>query len=167
MSIEKICHDIASDIVTTMVPISECIPILGIPDIGSSGPDIVSFDRQYRRRYRVNIGTYPLVAKPDIAKIVPDIGFFPDIGSDIGSISGHHISKLGGYYIRLKHLSCIIHIKTLLKHIKTLLYQLKLLQFFDYYIILYHMSETNYYINYITTIISIIFICVYYVYYIN
>jgi hypothetical protein len=70
---------------------------------------------------------------------------------------GSLISKLGGYYIRLKHLSCIIHIKTLLKHIKTLLYQLKLLQFFDYYIILYHMSEINYYINYITSIISIIF----------
>ena len=77
------------------------------------------------------------------------------------------ISKLGGYYIRLKHLSCIIPIKTLLKHIKTLLYQLKHLQFFDYYIILYHMSEINYYINYITTIISIIFICVYYCTYIN
>jgi hypothetical protein len=75
------------------------------------------------------------------------------------------ISKLGGYYIRLKRLSCIIHIKTLLKHIKTLLYQLKLLQFFDYYIILYHMSEINYYINYITSIISIIFISVYYCYY--
>ena len=75
------------------------------------------------------------------------------------------ISKLGGYYIRLKHLSCIIHIKTLLKHIKTLIYQLKLLQFFDYYIILYHMYEINYYINYITSIISIIFISVYYCYY--
>ncbi len=82
-------------------------------------------------------------------------------------MSPNHISKLGGYYIRLKHLSGIIHIKTLLKHIKTLLYQLKLLQFFDYYIILYHMSEINYYINYITIIISINFICVYYFYYIN
>ena len=68
------------------------------------------------------------------------------------------ISKLGGYYIRLNYLSCIIPIKTVLKHIKTLLYQLFLLQFFDYYIILYHMSEISYYITYITTIISIIFI---------
>ena len=118
MSIEKLCHDIVSDIVTTMVPISECIPILGIPDIGSSGPDIVSFDPisdpissisvpisgqyrdipvscqtrycknraryrfffRHRVRYRVNIGTHPLVAKPDI-------GFFNDIVPDMAPIS--------------------------------------------------------------------------------
>jgi hypothetical protein len=42
-----------------------------------------------KRRYRYNIGTYPFLAKPDITNIGPDIGFFPDIGTDIGSISGH------------------------------------------------------------------------------
>ncbi len=72
-------------------------------------------------------------------------------------VSQPHISKLGGYYVRLKHFSPIIHIKTLLCQIKTLLYQLKLLQFFDYYVILCHMSEINYYVNYITTIMSIFF----------
>ena len=94
MSIEKLCYDIVSNIVTTMVPISECIPILGIPDIGSSGPDIVSFDPISDPISSISV---PIsgqcrdlpVAKPVIAKIVPDIDFFPDIGSDIGSISGH------------------------------------------------------------------------------
>ena len=49
----------------------------------------------------------------------------PCLGQELLSAPSHFpgaISKLGGYYIRLKHLSCIIHIKTLLKHIKTLLY---------------------------------------------
>ncbi len=64
-----------------------------------------------------------------------------------------NISKLGGYYIRLKHLSCIIHIKTLLKHIKTLLYQLKLLQFLT--IISYYIIRQK------STIISIISLLLY------
>ena len=67
------------------------------------------------------------------------------------------ISKLGSYYVRLKHLSSIIHIMSLLCHIMSLLCQLKHLQFFDYYVILCHVSEINYYINYVTTIMSIIF----------
>jgi len=67
------------------------------------------------------------------------------------------ISKLGGYYVRLKHLSSIIHIMSLLCHIMSLLCQLKHLQFLDYYVILCHVSEINYYINYVTTIMSIIF----------
>ena len=67
------------------------------------------------------------------------------------------ISKLGGYYVRLKHLSCIIHIMSLLCHIMSLLCQLKHLQFFDYYVILCHVSKINYYINYVTSIMSIIF----------
>ena len=68
------------------------------------------------------------------------------------------ISKLGGYYVRLKHLSSIIHIMSLLCHIMSLLCQLKHLQFFDYYVILCHVSEINYYINYVTTIMSIFFL---------
>ena len=46
---------------------------------------------------------------------------------------------------------------SLLCHIMSLLCQLKHLQFFDYYVILCHVSEINYYINYVTTIMSIIF----------
>ena len=68
------------------------------------------------------------------------------------------ISNVGGYYVRLKHLSFIIHIMSLLCHIMSLLCQLKHLQFFDYYVILCHVSEINYYINYVTTIMSIIFL---------
>jgi hypothetical protein len=68
------------------------------------------------------------------------------------------ISKLRGYYIILYFFCSIIRIKTLLKHIMTLLYHLFQLQFLDYYVILFHLPEISYYINYITSIISIIFI---------
>ncbi len=80
---------------TILGPISGYVPILRSPI--SCHQDTISchFSRyrtrywQYRRRYRDNIGTYPFLAKPDITNIVPDIGFFPDIGYDICSISGH------------------------------------------------------------------------------
>jgi hypothetical protein len=40
----------------------------------------------------------------------------------------------------------------------TLLFHLFHLEFLDYYVILFHLPEISYYINYITSIISIIFI---------
>ena len=88
------------------------------------------------------------------------MSYLPDVAYDIvGHLESPEsfISKLGGYYVRLKHLSSIIHIMSLLCHIMSLLCQLKHLQFFDYYVILCHVSEINYYINYVTTIMSIIF----------
>ena len=80
---------------TTLVPISGGVTILQFPISCHQDPISCHFSRyrtrywQYRPRYRDNIGSYPFLAIPDIANIVPDIVFFPDIGPDIGSISGH------------------------------------------------------------------------------
>jgi hypothetical protein len=91
----RVCPNIAvSDIVSSrhdivsFFPISEPILVISVP-ISGQYPDIPvpgqtryyqyraryrGFPR-YRLRYRVNIGTYPFLAKPDI-------GFFTNIGPD-------------------------------------------------------------------------------------
>ena len=100
------CHDIAiSDIVSSrpdivsFFPISDPILAISAPISGQYRVIPVSchtrycqyraryrvFSR-YRTRYRVNIGTYPFLAKPDI-------GFFTDIVPDMDPI----LQKISGY----------------------------------------------------------------------
>jgi hypothetical protein len=88
----KLFHDIGPDIVNTHRPISECIPILHFQI--SCQQDTIFFPISdpilvISVPISDNIGTCPFLAKPDITNIGPDIGFFPDIGPDIRSISGH------------------------------------------------------------------------------
>ncbi len=79
----------------TFGPISGSVPILWFPDIGSSRHDILLFvpisDPILVRSAPISGGyrDIPVPCQTRYYEYLPDIGFSPDIGSDIGTISGH------------------------------------------------------------------------------